>query len=71
MTEPLFFDTPDSSMTTRVYYHPDDKVLSLSTRSGKPINLANVPIEHFKAMQQPGVSVGKYYHANLKSFAAQ
>lgn len=63
----MAFDTPKSSMTSRVAYNPEDRVLTMHVRSGKPIHLADVPVEHYHGMQKVE-STGKYYHAHLKGF---
>lgn len=66
MSATMGFDTPNSSMTTRVAYSPEDKVLSLTFRSGgKTHHFADVPVEHYHGLRG-AESTGKYYHAHLK-----
>lgn len=63
----MAFDTPDSSMTKRVTYNPEDRVLSLHVHKGAPIHMADVPVEHYHGIRA-AESTGKYYHAHLKGF---
>lgn len=61
----MSFDTPRSSMTSRVSYNPDHKVLSLTFRTGGTHHFASVPVEHYHGLQK-AESTGKYYHAHLR-----
>lgn len=65
----MAFDTPKSSMTSRVAYNPEDRVLTLHFRSGGAHHLADVPVEHYHGLQN-APSTGKYYHTHLKGFKA-
>lgn len=65
----LGFDTPKSSMTSRVSYNVADGVLSMHFKTGGTHHFAGVPVSHYQAMQDAetnGGSVGKYYHAHIK-----
>ncbi len=64
MSAAMAFDTPQSTAFSRVAYNPEDKVLSITFRSGGTHHLAGVPVEHYHGMQK-AESVGKYYHAHV------
>lgn len=61
----MAFDTPKSSMTSRVAYNPEDKVLSLTFRAGGTHHFADVPVHHYHGLHS-AESTGKYYHAHIR-----
>lgn len=63
----MAFDTPKSSMTTRVGYDPEKSVLSITFRNGGATHhYPGVPVEHYHGMQG-AESTGKYFHAHIKA----
>jgi hypothetical protein len=65
MSTNMAFDTPSSSMLSRVAYNPEHHVLSLTFRQGGTHHFADVPVIHYHGMQA-AKSVGSYYHGNIK-----
>lgn len=61
----MSFDTPTSTMTQRVSYSPERRVLSVHFRAGGSHHFANVPVVHYHGLQQAS-SVDKYFHAHIK-----
>lgn len=62
----MAFDTPKSSMTSRVAYNPDHSMLSITFRNGgKTHHFAPVPVDHYHGLKA-AESTGKYYHAHLR-----
>ena len=66
MSASMAFDTPKSSMTTRVAYNPEHKVLSLTFRNGgQTHHYADVPLEHYHGLHS-AESTGKYFHQHIR-----
>ena len=62
----MAFDTPKSSMTKRVAYSPENRVLSLTFRSGgQTHHYADVPETHYHGLHS-AESTGKYFHAHIR-----